>query len=93
MRVFGLACGQSRVMLRGGGQDMAFLDRMPLGLCIVAALGLGLAPFFPEPHLWTGAKLLMQGPFGLPDALDMALHLAPWILLVAKLVRVARVGR
>ncbi len=72
---------------------MAFLDRMPLGLCVIAALGLGLAPFFPEPHLWTGAKLLLHGGFGLPDALDMALHLAPWLLLAAKLLRGTPAGR
>jgi hypothetical protein len=30
---------------------MDFLDQIPWNLAIIAALTLGLAPFFPEPHI------------------------------------------
>jgi len=69
---------------------MEFLDRIPLGLAVIAALTLGLAPFFPEPHLWEKLKMLASGTLTRPiDIFDLALHAAPWILLVAKLARMA----
>ena len=42
---------------------MKWLDRIPLGLLIVASLFLGLAPFTPEPHVWEKLKMLaITGP-------------------------------
>lgn len=67
---------------------MAFLDRIPLSVCLIAALGLGLAPFVPEPHLWERLKALAAGEVPSPmDLLDLALHGTPWLLLAAKLAR------
>ena len=69
---------------------MAFLDQIPLNLLILAALTLGLAPFFPEPHLWEKLKMLMAGTLIRPiDIFDFLLHAAPVILLIAKLARMA----
>ena len=69
---------------------MAFLDQIPLNLLILAALTLGLAPFFPEPHLWEKLKMLMAGTLIRPiDIFDLLLHAAPVILLIAKLARMA----
>lgn len=69
---------------------MALLDSIPLGVLILAALTLGLAPFVPEPHLWEKLKMLSAGTLSRPiDILDLALHAAPWLLLGAKLVRMA----
>ena len=67
---------------------MVFLDRIPLVALIIAAATLGLAPFFPEPHLWEKLKMLGQGGLIKPtDMFDLALHGAPMLLLAAKLAR------
>lgn len=69
---------------------MKWLDNIPLGMLVAVALLLGLAPFFPEPHVWEKLKMLMDGSLVRPiDILDLVLHGAPWILLLLKLVREA----
>ncbi|MFN3577414.1 MAG: RND transporter [Tabrizicola sp.] len=69
---------------------MAFLDQIPLSMLILAALTLGLAPFLPEPHIWEKLKMLAAGELVKPvDIFDLLLHAAPWLLLAAKLVRIA----
>ena len=66
------------------------LDKVPLSIAVLAALTLGLAPFFPEPHIWEKLKMLAAGALTKPvDIFDLALHAAPWILLFAKLIRMA----
>jgi hypothetical protein len=66
------------------------LDQMPLNLLILAALTLGLAPFVPEPHIWEKLKMLTSGTLAKPiDIFDLLLHAAPFILLGAKLLRMA----
>jgi len=72
---------------------MAWLDKTPLGLLVLLALLLGLAPFVPEPHLWEKLKLLAAGGLSRPiDIFDLVLHASPWVLLVLKLVRLATRG-
>lgn len=69
---------------------MEWLDRLPLVVLIIAALTLGLAPFVPEPHLWEKLKMLAAGTLSRPlDIFDLIWHAAPWLLLAAKLVRMA----
>jgi hypothetical protein len=69
---------------------MQWLDRIELPIVIVIALTLGLAPFVPEPHVWEKLKMLAAGTLTRPiDIFDLALHGAPWILLVLKLTRLA----
>ena len=71
---------------------MAFLDKIPLSILLVAALALGLAPFFPEPHLWEKLKMLAAGDLVKPiDIFDLIMHAAPVVLLFAKLLRRNRV--
>ncbi|HEX9844817.1 MAG TPA: hypothetical protein VGC20_18815 [bacterium] len=54
---------------------------------IVLALTLGLAPFFPQPHLVEKLRMLFSGTLSRPiDIFDLALHAAPWALLLYKLV-------
>ncbi|WP_323035698.1 RND transporter [Pararhodobacter sp.] len=66
------------------------LDRIPLNIVLIAALALGLAPFFPEPHLWEKLKMLAAGTLRQPvDILDLLMHGAPVVLLAAKLLRMA----
>ena len=69
---------------------MAVLDQIPLSILVIAALTLGLAPFVPEPHIWEKLKMLVAGDLVKPvDIFDLLMHAAPWILLAAKLVRMA----
>jgi hypothetical protein len=69
---------------------MAYLDQIPLNLVILACLTLGLAPFFPEPHIWEKLKMLVAGNLVKPvDIFDLLMHAAPFVLLAAKLLRAA----
>ncbi|MEZ5945741.1 MAG: hypothetical protein R3C13_12180 [Hyphomonas sp.] len=69
---------------------LSLLDNIPLSLAIVACLTLGLAPFTPEPHLWEKLKMLAGGTLRRPvDIFDLFLHGTPWIILAAKLARMA----
>jgi hypothetical protein len=67
---------------------MAILDQIPLSILLIVAIALGLAPFFPEPHLWEKLKMLVAGDLVKPiDIFDLLMHGVPVLLLVAKLVR------
>ena len=67
---------------------MDFLDQIPWNLAIIAALTLGLAPYFPEPHIWEKLKMLVAGDLAKPiDIFDLVLHAAPWLLLLLKVLR------
>ncbi|MEH6411458.1 MAG: hypothetical protein V7741_13100 [Hyphomonas sp.] len=69
---------------------MEFLDRIPLGIVILACLTLGLAPFMPEPHIWEKLKMLAAGTLRRPvDIFDFFFHAWPWLLLMVKLARMA----
>ncbi len=69
---------------------MALLDQIPLNILILAALTLGLAPFLPEPHIWEKLKMLIAGTLTRPiDIFDFLMHATPWVLLIAKLLRIA----
>jgi hypothetical protein len=51
-------------------------------------LTLGLAPFFPEPHIWGKLKWIAGGANGMQaiDWFDTLFHGAPWIILLVYLV-------
>ena len=53
-------------------------------IALMLALGLGLAPFVPEPHIWGKLKWIVGGANGmkLMDWGDVVLHGLPWIWLV-----------
>ncbi len=69
---------------------MSLLDRIPWTAALVMSLTLGLAPFTPEPHVVEKLRMLAQGALARPiDAFDLVMHGAPWLLLIAKLVRLA----
>ncbi len=72
---------------------MAWLDELPLGALVLAALLLGLAPFVPEPHLWEKLKMLAAGQLTRPlDIFDLLLHATPIVVLVLKLIRMRQLG-
>lgn len=69
---------------------MHVLDQIPLGILVLAALALGLAPFTPEPHIVEKLRMLAEGTLRRPiDIFDLVLHATPIVLLIAKLVRMA----
>lgn len=71
----------------------ASLGQLPLSLALLAAAALGLAPFLPEPHVREKAKMLRAGTLRRPlDIFDLLLHLAPFLLLAAKLARMGVAG-
>ena len=53
---------------------------LPLAL----SLSLGLAPFWPEPHVWGKIKWVIGGAEGmmLMDWFDLFLHGVPWVWLI-----------
>lgn len=55
---------------------------------VLLSLTLGLAPFFPEPHIWGKLKWLAGGANGMQfmDWFDVFLHGTPWVLLIVSLV-------
>lgn len=66
---------------------MTFLKQIPYSLLLPAALLLGLAPFFPEPHLVEKIRMLLAGQLVRPvDIFDLMLHSAPLVLLLLKLI-------
>lgn len=73
---------------------MAVLKKIPLGPLLVGSLMLGLAPFVPEPHLWSKLKMLAAGELSAPvDIFDLLMHGAFPALLMAKLVSLGIAGR
>ena len=72
---------------------MNWLDKIPLGILVLASATLGLAPFMPEPHVWEKLKMLAAGELTRPiDIFDLVMHGAPWLLLFAKLARMTQSG-
>ncbi|TYB75740.1 hypothetical protein [Bizionia myxarmorum] len=57
-------------------------------LLILLCLTLGLAPFYPEPHIWGKLKWIIGGAegMGFMDWFDVVLHGFPYILLARFLV-------
>ena len=60
-----------------------------LALPLIASLTLGLAPFFPEPHLFGKVRWIMGGANGmqLVDWFDFIMHGAPVFWLIFEIIR------
>ena len=58
-------------------------------LILIAIATMGLAPFFPEPHIWGKIKWIVGGGVGMniSDYFDTAMHGLPWVLGIVFLVR------
>ncbi len=64
------------------------LDNTPVIMFVIVAIPLGIAPIFPEPHLWGKLKMLVAGGLVRPlDIFDLFMHGAPVLALVFKLLR------
>lgn len=59
---------------------------------LVASLTLGLAPFFPEPHLVGKIRWVAGGAVGMSamDWGDLVMHGAPWVFLLFTAISVLR---
>lgn len=66
---------------------MRWLEKLPLVPMILAAIFMGLAPFFPQPHLWEKLNMLVSGTLVKPvDMFDLLWHSALPVLVVLKIV-------
>ena len=59
-------------------------EKQRLVFTLIASLTLGLAPFFPEPHLIGKWRWFVGGAVGMQpmDWFDLLLHSAPWAALL-----------
>ena len=59
-----------------------------LRMAVVGSLTLGLAPFFPEPHILGKIRWIMGGAVGMQaiDWFDFFFHGAPWFLLIGMII-------
>lgn len=57
-------------------------------IVVMACLTIGLAPFFPEPHVWGKLKWVMGGAVGMQpiDWFDLMMHGTPFLLLLRLLI-------
>ncbi|WP_317045084.1 hypothetical protein [Aequorivita viscosa] len=57
-------------------------------LILLLCLTLGLAPFFPEPHIWGKIKWIAGGAVGMKaaDWFDVLFHGIPFLLLLRLLI-------
>ncbi|NQZ75060.1 MAG: hypothetical protein HRT61_02970 [Ekhidna sp.] len=63
-----------------------------VGIALVLSFTLGLAPFFPEPHLWGKLKWIAGGGEGMEflDYFDLVLHASPWVFLIFEVIKLIR---
>ena len=67
---------------------MQWLDNLPWLVIIFGCLTLGLAPFYPEPHIVEKLRMLASGTLTKPlDIFDLAFHAVPWVLALVKAAR------
>jgi len=59
-----------------------------LRMAFIGSLTLGLAPFFPEPHIWGKIRWILGGAVDMKimDWFDFLFHGAPWFLLIGLLL-------
>ncbi len=57
-------------------------------IILLLCLTLGLAPFYPEPHIYGKLKWIAGGAKGmqLMDWVDVVIHGFPWLLLIRLIV-------
>ena len=66
---------------------LSLVSKINLPILIVACASIGLAPLFPEPHVWEKLRMLMQGNLTRAiDWFDLLMHSAPWVLVVLKIL-------
>lgn len=72
---------------------MGWLHCPPWGMLLLAALLLGLAPFWPEPHLLEKARMLLHGePLRPIDVFDICWHSWPLLWIALRLLTPGAAG-
>lgn len=72
---------------------LGWLHCPPWSMLVIAALLLGLAPFWPEPHLLEKARMLLHGtPLRPIDGFDIFWHSWPLIWIVLRLATPSAAG-
>ena len=67
---------------------LQWIDNLPWSLVLIAAVLLGLAPFFPQPHLVEKLRMLADHTLKRPiDIFDLLYHALPVIILLIKVAR------
>jgi hypothetical protein len=65
-----------------------WLDSLSYPILVPLVLALGLAPFFPEPHLVEKTRMLFAGELTKPiDIFDIFMHGTPALVLLVKIRR------
>jgi len=68
-----------------GNKLKEFLQKIPYSSLVIAAILMGLAPFFPIPHTIEKSQMLLRGELIKPlDIIDLLFHLFPVLLLGLK---------
>jgi hypothetical protein len=64
------------------------INYKPILRYLLFSLTLGLAPFFPEPHIIGKLQWVMGGAVGMQpmDWFDLILHGTPWVLLFSSII-------
>ncbi len=62
---------------------------------LVGSLTLGLAPFYPEPHIVGKLRWVLGGAVGMQplDWFDFVLHGAPWVYFIYSLITYIKVKK
>ena len=64
---------------------LSWINKLPWTIVLIACATLGLAPFFPEPHVWEKLKMLVSGTLERPiDIFDLLMHGAPFLVAAIK---------
>jgi len=72
-----------------GNKLKQLLQKIPYSSLIIAAILMGLAPFFPIPHTIEKFQMLLRGELTkLLDIFDLFFHLFPIILLGLKYITI-----
>ncbi|MEO5337332.1 MAG: hypothetical protein H7841_10620 [Magnetospirillum sp. WYHS-4] len=62
-----------------------FDTKLTMPAAVIFGLLLGLAPFYPEPHIWEKLKMLAAGTLKRPiDIFDLAWHSLGFLLIAVK---------
>jgi len=69
-------------------QMLEWIDNISYSMLIPFTLIIGLAPFYPKPHLYEKLQMLREGNLNKPlDIFDLLYHLTPFTILAFKFLR------
>lgn len=65
------------------------VEKSKIGIALILSLTLGLAPFFPQPHVVGKIRWVLGGANGMSamDYFDLVLHGSPWVYLIIESIR------